>query len=242
MASLTLRCVVAGAAGRAFSVAVDADASVAELQRAIQRARPCALGFVAASALPLFLAKRGGAWLTAGSSDEERISRGEVDRSDLLWLQPLDQERRIGECFRDAPASNAVHVIVGLADGASENEGATIDEFDVDLLDAYLADDDGTGQVPQSSPHADSQDASALLSDIELDRDILDAVEGSSLQLAPSTAFNLQLGESTAIDQESSVLESDARRRRRDAVSARRVRARKKVSRVKCCVGVPIRT
>ncbi|KAG4035969.1 hypothetical protein PC123_g28463 [Phytophthora cactorum] len=83
---VTLFCAVVGVAGSAFPVDIDANKSVGHLKKAITKDQKYDF---AASKLQLFLAKKGGAWLTQLDALE-----GVSDTSGYKHLQFTDAELR----------------------------------------------------------------------------------------------------------------------------------------------------
>ncbi|KAL3659188.1 hypothetical protein V7S43_015766 [Phytophthora oleae] len=105
-----LFCAIVGAAGGAFEVDIDEEASVYALKKAI-REKPHNLKNVNADELQFFLAKtEGGAWL---SSDDAALSPDQVESLMNLEMYSTD---KIGDLFGGPPTKNTIHVLVLVPD------------------------------------------------------------------------------------------------------------------------------
>ncbi|EGZ26025.1 hypothetical protein PHYSODRAFT_326967 [Phytophthora sojae] len=108
-----LFCAIVGAAGSAFEVTIDEDASVSALKKAIKAEKPNKLKDIDAGDLQLFLAKReDGAWLK--SKDLLRMRKGEIpDEVESRYMKEEldDPTDKICETFPTI-SDGTIHVLV----------------------------------------------------------------------------------------------------------------------------------
>lgn len=208
-----LVCLVVGAVGRAFSVAVRPGATVRELQAVIQlqTSRP------GRADVELFAAHRGDAWLTAGSDEADNVSFGVLDAADALWMRPLDVTRPVDDYFANAPVDGVIHVLVVVP----QDRGDSAKDLSVDILSQYLLDEDDDGVV-----------SAGLIG--SADSDLLNGLgDGGDLAEQPAMLLpalsHCQAEDKSTSSSESTQSDSLTLRRHRAALSARRQRTRKKV-------------